>query len=243
MSFNWTQVALEKVIPSFETMPSHEQDGMIAVATLGIASAVSVGIGLAARAQLGTGDVAIAPAGKLSIRGLIEMCTEFVTNLAERVIGHHGRHYAPFFTAIFFFVLLNNLLGVLPGMTPATQNLNTTVAFGVFMFLTYNFLGVRAVGVGPYLKHFMGPILLLAPLMIPIEIISHLVRPVSLGLRLGNVMTGDHKVLEVFLSHFPLLIPIPFYMMGMFVCFVQAFVFTLLSMVYVSLASAGHDHH
>lgn len=240
MAFNWTQLALENVVPNFSAH-SHEGEGAIAVATLGIASVLSISLGLMARAQLGTGEVAVTPSGRLSIRALFEMCTEFVSNLADRVIGHHGRAFAPFFASIFFFVLLNNLMGVIPGMSPATENLNTTIAFGVFMFLTYNFIGMKTVGVVNYLKHFMGPLALLAPLMIPIELISHMVRPISLGLRLGNVMTGDHKVLEVFLSHFPLLIPIPFYLMGIFVCFVQAFVFTLLSMVYVSLATA--DHH
>lgn len=101
-------------------------------------------------------------------------------------------------------------------------------------------MGIKENGWG-YLKHFMGPIILLAPLMLVIEVISHVVRPISLGLRLANVMKGDHTVLGIFLDLVPLFLPILFYILGIFVCFVQAFVFTLLSMVYVSMAIA-HDH-
>jgi F-type H+-transporting ATPase subunit a len=125
-------------------------------------------------------------------------------------------------------------------MTPATENLNTTLGMGLIIFLYYNYMGLKENGLS-YLKHFMGPILWLAPLMVVIELISHLVRPVSLGLRLANVMKGDHTVLGIFLDLVPVLLPIPFYILGIFVCFVQAFVFTLLSMVYVSM-SIDHDH-
>ena len=156
------------------------------------------------------------------------------------VIGHHGRAYVPMFASIFTFVLINNLVGVIPGMTPATENLNTTLSMGLFVFLAYNLFGLRENGMG-YLKHFLGPVLWLAPLILVIELISHIVRPLSLGLRLANVLKGDHTVVGIFLDLVPVILPIPFYLLGIFVCFVQAFVFTLLSMVYVALATA-HDH-
>jgi F-type H+-transporting ATPase subunit a len=201
----------------------------------------TVGVGVAARASLGKGEVAIVPANKFSLRGIMEMLTETITDLADMVVGEHGRHYVPFFTSAFFFILFNNLLGMIPGMTPATENINTTFGFGAMMFLFYNFQGIKENGIIAYLKHFMGPVLVLAPLMFVIELVSHLVRPFSLGLRLANVMMGDHTVLSVFLDLVPIGVPIPFYIMGLFVCFVQAFVFTLLSMVYVAFAIA-HDH-
>jgi F-type H+-transporting ATPase subunit a len=101
--------------------------------------------------------------------------------------------------------------------------------------------GIKENGIG-YLQHFLGPIIWLAPIMLPIELISHMVRPFSLGLRLANVMMGDHTVVGIFLGLGPgVVLPIPFYLLGIFVCFVQAFVFTLLSMVYVAMATA-HDH-
>jgi len=210
------------------------------VATFGIAAVFAIGLGFFAKSQLGQGEEAIAPAKRFSARALLELLIEFIQSLSDMVIGEQGRSYIPLFASIFFFVLINNLIGVIPGITPATENLNTTLAMGLIIFLFYNYQGLKENGVG-YLKHFMGPILLLAPLMIVIELISHLVRPISLGLRLANVMRGDHTVLGIFLDLVPVLLPIPFYILGIFVCFVQAFVFTLLSMVYVSLAIA-HDH-
>jgi F-type H+-transporting ATPase subunit a len=242
MAFNWTQLALNEIVPHFD---AHSKSGqaMTAAATLGIAATLSVGLGLIARQQLGTGQAAVVPTSKFSVRGIFELLTEYIGGLSNSVIGKHGPTYAPMFTAVFFFVLLNNLLGVIPGMTPATENLNTTLAFGVFIFLTYNFLGIKEQGAANYFKHFLGPYLALAVIMFPIEIVSHLVRPVSLSLRLANVLTGDHLVLGIFLNMAPAFVPIPFYMMGIFVCLVQAFVFTLLSMVYVALATAVADHH
>ncbi len=210
------------------------------VATLGLATAAAVAVGFIARAQLGTGQEAVIPSGRLSIRSLIEMNTEFIYKLANQVIGHNGRAYVPYFSSVFFFILFNNLIGIIPGMTPATENINTTFAFGVFSFLAYNFIGLRKQG-SHYLAHFLGPILWLAPIMVVIEIISHVIRPLTLGLRLSNVMRGDHTVLSVFLDLVPLGVPIQFYLMGLLVSLIQAFVFTLLSMVYVALAQAS-DH-
>lgn len=240
MAFNWTQLALAEVVPNFDAS-THEGHALIAVATLGVASVLSLGLGVAARAQLGTGETAVIPAGRFSIRGIFEGITELISGLATSVIGEHGKHYVPMFATVFFFVWINNLLGVVPGMSPATENLNTTLAFGVFIFFAYNYFGIKENGLVNYLKHFAGPVLFLAPLMIPIEIVSHLVRPTSLGLRLANVLMGDHKVLGAFLEMVPFIVPIPFYIMGLFVSTLQAFVFTLLSMVYVAVATA-HDH-
>lgn len=228
MSFNWTQL-----IPGVGHEYAH-------VATLGVAAVASVGIGFIARAQLGTGEQAVLPANKLSIRGLFELNTEFISKLAHQVIGHHYKDYVPFYAAMFFFVLFNNLIGIIPGMTPATENINTTFAFGIFSFLTYNFIGLKKGGFH-YLAHFWGPIWWLGPLMLIIELISHMIRPLTLGMRMANVLTGDHTALMVFIDLVPVLVPIPLYCLSLIVAFIQAFVFTLLSMVYVSLATTS-DH-
>lgn len=248
-AFNWTQL-----IPSVGHTYEH-------VATLGIASVGAISLGLVARAALGKGEASIVPASRFSVRGIFEVLTEGIGNLTEMVIGHHGRPYTPMFASIFFFVLFNNYLGMIPGMTPATENINTTVGFGIFIFLFYNVMGIRDVGFFNYMKHFLGPfasmkpegtgakiinfvfgIVILGSFMFLVEMISHLVRPMSLGLRLANVMMGDHTVLGVFVDLAPYFVPMPFYIIGLFVCFVQAFVFTLLSMVYVSLATAHEEH-
>lgn len=228
MSFTWTSL-----IPGVGHEYAH-------VATAGIVTGGLVVASFAAKKALGTGDAAVVPADRFSIKGFFEMITEFIAGLVDMVIGEGGRKYLPMFASFFTFVLMNNLVGVIPGMAPATENLNTTLAMGLFVFIAYNLFGLKENGVS-YLKHFLGPVLWLGPLMLVIELISHVVRPISLGLRLANVLKGDHTVVGIFLDIVPLGLPIPFYLLGMFVAFVQAFVFTLLSMVYVALATA-HDH-
>ena len=210
------------------------------VATAGIVTLGLTAVALKARRDLGSGEKAIAPVGNFSIRGVFELITEFITGLSDSIIGHHGRAYVPLFASVFLFTVVNNYVGVIPGMTPATENMNTSFAMGVFIFIAYNYIGLKTNGLA-YLKHFVGPVWWLFFLMIPLEIISHMVRPLSLGLRLSNGLMGDHTVVGVFTELVPMLVPIPFYLLGLVVAFVQAFVFTLLSMVYVSLATA-HDH-
>lgn len=226
--FNWTQL-----IPGVGHEYTH-------IATAAITGVVIIGLSFIGRLSLGNGEAAYAPASKFSIKGIFEIVSEFIVGLSEMVIGEEGRKYAPFFASIFFFIWINNLVGLLPGMTPATDNMNTTLALGIFSFIAYNYFGLRENGLG-YLKHFLGPVLLMAPLMLVIEIISHLIRPMSLGLRLYGNMVGDHTVLGIFLDLVPYGVPAIFYGLGVFVATMQAFVFTMLSMIYVSMAIA-HDH-
>ena len=140
----------------------------------------------------------------------------------------------------FLFIFISNLLGVFPGFYPASQNLNSTLACSLVIFVAYNYLGFKEHGVG-YLKQFMGPVIYLAPLMIFIEVVSHLVRPASLSLRLFWNMFGDHLVLQIFSNLTPYIVPAIFIGLGVFVSFLQAFIFTILSSIYISL-STSHDH-
>lgn len=234
-AFNWTQL-----IPGV----GHEYE---IVATLGIASTAIIAAGLVARAQLGHGEQAVTPIDKFSFRGIFEIVTELIANLAEMVIGKHGLPYVPAFAALFTFILFNNLVGIIPGMTPATENFNTTFAIGLFSFVVYNFYGLKENG-KHHIMHLFGPklpvyLIFVNLLMFPIEIISNALRPLTLGLRLSNVLTGDHTVLGVILNMAPVIVPIVFYILGLFVCFIQAFVFTLLSMVYVAMATAHEEEH
>ena len=226
--FNWTQL-----IPGV----GHEY---VHVATAGVASTVLIALALRARLALGSGENSSTPTDRLSVRAVFESITEMFANLADTVIGHDGKKYVPMFSSIFLFVIVNNLIGLVPGMTAATDNPNTTFALGLFTFIAYNFFGFKESGLA-YLKHFAGPIVFLAPLMFVLEMISHLVRPMSLGLRLMGNIQGDHAVLGAFLDLAPIGVPVLFYFMGLFVAFMQAFIFTLLSMVYVSMA-VEHDH-
>jgi len=225
-------------LPFFGSLPNH------------VAMSIFVGLILivstfVARMQLvavmkGPGG-GIIPESKLSYRNFFEIIAESLYRLTESVIGHHDAGtYFPIVGSLFIFILTANLFGLVPIFQPATDNLNTTLALGVFVFLYYNYAGFKANGV-TYLKHFLGPVLWLAPLLLIIELASHIFRPISLALRLrGNIM-GDHIVLGVFSSLVPYLLPIIFYGLGIFVAFVQAFVFCLMTMVYISL-STSHDH-
>ena len=225
--FNWTQL-----IPGV--------GGDVHIAT---AAAVSSGILLlafAGKLKLGSGEQAVQPVDHLGLRAVFEGITELMVYLVDMVFGEGHRKFVPLFGAMFTFILINNWVGLIPGMTPATDNINTTVAVGAFSFLMYNWLGFREHGMA-YFKHYLGPILWMAPIMLPIEIISNLVRPFSLGIRLMANMTADHTVLGIFLDMTPVLIPVIFYGLGTFVGLVQSLIFTLLSMVYVSMATS-HDH-
>ena len=226
--FNWTQLA---------TNVGHDY---VHVATFAVASSLLLVIGLAARASLGSGEQSVVPANSFSLKAIFEAITELIVSISDMVIGHEGRRYVPMFATLFLFIFFNNLLGLLPGMTPATDNINTTAAIGLFVFACYNFFGFKEHGIS-YLKQFMGPVIFLAPLMIIIELVSHFVRPASLGLRLQGNMVGDHTVLGIFLDLTPYVLPVVFYGLGTFVCFMQAFVFTMMSMIYVSMA-ISHDH-
>ena len=186
-------------------------------------------------------DAGLIPDSKLTFRNFFEIIAEKLYGLAESVMGkHNAKLYFPIVGVLFTYIFTSNLIGIIPGFLPPTDNLNTTFALGVFVFLYYNYVGIRTSGLA-YFKHFLGPVLWLSPLILVVEIASHIFRPISLGLRLrGNIM-GDHVVLGIFNNLTPYLMPVVFYGIGLFVCLIQAFVFCLMTMVYISL-SATHDH-
>ena len=223
----------------YQWIPGVNHENIYVVASLAVTIFIIL-LSLAGRLALGNGEAAIQPAGKFSIKGFFEVFTEFILGLVKMVLGDHSEEWVPLFAAIFFYVMMNNLSGLVPGLTSSTQNINTTLAIGLFSFIMYNFFGVKEHGLA-YFKHFLGPVIWLAWLMLPIELISHIVRPMSLGLRLSGNLSGDHAVLSIFLELVPFGIPVIFYGLGLFVCLVQSLVFTLLSMIYLMMATA-HDH-
>jgi len=212
----------------------------IAVAAAVFATVVIILLSVVARLALGTGEAAIQPSGHLSVKGAFEAFTEFIDALIEMVLGRAGRVYVPLFGAIFFYIFFNNILGLLPGMTAATSDINAAFAVGLFSFVAYNVIGLSHSGLA-YFKHFMGPVWWMAWIILPIELVSNFIRPLSLGLRLSVNMSADHTILGTFTDLTKLVIPVIFYGMGTFVSFVQALVFTMLSMVYVMMATAD-DH-
>jgi F-type H+-transporting ATPase subunit a len=176
--------------------------------------------------------------GKLQLT--FEAMYQFVTGQTDDAV-EHGRKYAPFFGALFVFILFMNLIGVIPGFESPTMTPAVPLGLAVAVFLYYHWMGFREQGVGKYLIHFAGPMPALAPLMIPIELISHLSRPLSLTVRLFANMFAGEKVTLTFLSLTFIAAPAVFMGLHVFVAFLQAYIFMLLAMIYVGGAVA-HEH-
>lgn len=174
------------------------------------------------------------------LQNFMEVVVSGLENLVEETMGPKGKAYFPLIATFALFILTSNLLGLIPGFFPPTANLNTNVALALIVFFMTHIIGIKVHG-AHYLKHFMGPIIWLAPLMIIIEMIGHLARPLSLSLRLFGNMYGHEIVLMIFFTLVPFLLPIPMMLMGVLVAFIQAFVFSLLAMIYI--AGALEDAH
>jgi F-type H+-transporting ATPase subunit a len=172
---------------------------------------------------------------------IFEVFYNFLHEQAEDAAGHGGTKYLAFFGTLFFFILFCNLLGVIPSFESPTMFPAVTLGCAIAAFLYYNIVGIQAVGIGHYLKHFVGPMPMLAPLMIPIEIVSHFARPLSLTIRLYANMLAGEKVTLVFLGLTYFIAPAAFMGLHVFVAFLQAYVFTVLTMMYVGGATA-HEH-
>jgi F-type H+-transporting ATPase subunit a len=166
-------------------------------------------------------------------QNLMESVVGGIENLITETMGPKGKTYFPLIATFALFILVSNLVALVPGFYPPTANLNTNAALALTVFAMTHIIGVKEHGIS-YLKHFMGPILALAPLIFIIEIIGHLARPLSLSLRLFGNMYGHEIVLMIFFALVPLFLPIPMMMMGILVAFIQAFVFTLLAMIYIA---------
>jgi F-type H+-transporting ATPase subunit a len=179
--------------------------------------------------KLATGSMKMIPSG---IQNFMEVVIDGVENMVVETMGEHGRPYFPLIATLAIFILVSNLIGLIPGFFPPTANINTTAACAVIVFLSTHIVGIKHHGFH-YLKHFLGPIWWLAPIMFFIEVIGHLSRPVSLTLRLFGNMNGHELVLMIFFGLAPFLVPLPMMLMGVLVSFIQAFVFMLLAMIYI----------
>lgn len=206
-------------------------------------------------------------------QNFVEVILEQFIQMIDDVLGPEGRRYLPLIATLGLFILVSNLLGLVPGLISPTGNLMTTAACALVVFFAYHAIGIKKQGLGHYLKHFMGPVPALAPLMIPIEVISHLARPLSLTLRLFGNMTGGHILLAVIFFLMGLngligwalsgsaagvvvggvggVVMIAFtvgflYPLKILVSFLQAFIFVMLTMLYIAGAIEGaeaDEHH
>ena len=167
-----------------------------------------------------------------------ELVYDFIRSSAEDQIGHDGPKYVAFCGTLFVFILFMNVIGLIPGFETPTMTPSVTAGCAVAAFLYYNVVGVLALGPLGYAAHFAGPVWWLAPLMIPVEIASHLARPLSLTIRLFANMFAGEKVTVVFMGLVSLGVPVAFMGLHLFVCLLQAYVFMILTMVYVGGAVA-----
>lgn len=212
-----------------------------------IAAAVIVIMALFARKRYSTREEAMIPEDHLSARNAFEVIFDAAFDLMADMMGReNAKRYFPLIAALSVFILVSNLLGIIPGMVPPTQNPNTTIAMSVSVFVAYNLIGFARHGFA-YLKEFAGPIWWLIPLMFVIELVGHVFRPISLAVRLSGNMTGDHQVLGAFgnlatgLVDVPFLLPVPFLFLGLLISIIQTLVFVLLSMIYIAMAvEEGH---
>lgn len=170
------------------------------------------------------------------LQHLAEMLDRFVKEQCGDIIGHNYESFVPLLTAIFVFVLFCNLIGIIPGFESPTASVYVPLGFAVVSFVYYNYYGIKRNGLFGYFKHFLGPVWWMAPLMLLIEIFSHAARLLSLTVRLwANIFAGD-LVTMAFFSIVPLGIPIVFNALHIFVAVLQAYIFMLLTIIYLNMA-------
>ncbi|MBW2631506.1 MAG: F0F1 ATP synthase subunit A [Deltaproteobacteria bacterium] len=161
-----------------------------------------------------------------------------IRNLVLDVMGPAGLKFFPLIATVAIFILTANLLGIIPGFESPTSSLNTTVSIAVVVVVLTHVVGIRVHGF-KYVKQFLGPVWWLSPIMLPIELVSHLARPLSLSVRLfGNIM-GEDLVAAIILLLVPFLVPLPVFVLMIFTSIIQTLVFVMLSMIYIQLAMEG----
>jgi F-type H+-transporting ATPase subunit a len=222
-------------IPFLNQLPPHVANAIIVIVLLMVVAI------LGTRGLRKESKKYFVPQGKLTFRTTGEMLVELILKIVKDNIGPRGPEFMMIIGTLALFIFLSNVLGMIPGFESPTVTLNTTGACAITVFCLTHYYGFREHGI-KYLRQFIGPVIWLAPLMIPIELIGHFVRPVSLSIRLFGNIFGDHAVVAIFFSLCPLLLPLPMMVLGLLVAIIQTFVFILLSMTYFSLAIEEHEH-
>jgi F-type H+-transporting ATPase subunit a len=176
-------------------------------------------------------------------QSVLEIIIQAFESQLVNIIGEQGKKFLPLVATIGLFIFFCNLIGLVPGFMSPTSKLNVTVACALVVFLYYHWQGIKSQGVLKYLKHFLGPIPAIAPLLLPIEIISHFSRVVSLSIRLFGNIFAEELLIVVIASIIPFFLPLPFMVVAVFTSFIQAFVFVLLTCVYLAGAVAHEEKH
>jgi F-type H+-transporting ATPase subunit a len=236
--------------PIGETVEKHKA-GEIPDARLLFMNSILCALLLIAFALAARRKLALVPRG---FQNFAEMVIEWIENtLTVGIIGPEGKKYTPLVGTIFLYIVLMNVIGLIPGFHSPTSNLSVTLALGVCVFVYVQFEGIRQNGLLGYLKHFCGPMLPLLPLMLPVELISELVKPFTLAVRLFGNIFGEDVIIGVLaglvgslgLSAFGWIpVQTPLVLLALLTSFVQALVFSILTCIYLSLMSHhGHDEH
>jgi F-type H+-transporting ATPase subunit a len=204
-----------------------------------VVAALLVVVLLAWRVGATAGVDALIPDARFSLRNAIEVMFEGICGLAEEIMGHDWKKFMPFIGTLGFFILVSNLMGLVPGLGGPTSYVETNLAWAILAVTTGEVATIRVQGFVGWAKHMAPGPIWLAPLLFPIELFSHLVRYASLTIRLTANMFADHTLLAIFLSGFGTIIAVAFPWvilgLGVFVCFVQAFIFTFLAMLYIGM--------
>ncbi|MBU1238504.1 F0F1 ATP synthase subunit A [Myxococcota bacterium] len=224
---------------SNDYLPPQEHFSLVPVITLLVLMFFLLMVGIRFRRQ-SLRDDALVPPSNVTFFSLFDLFFSAIYDMVLSVMEskEHARKIFPLASGLFLIILLANLVGIIPGMDPPTAHLQFNLVLALLVFIFTHYLGIREHGLG-YIKQFTGEFLVLAPLMIILETISHIARPLSLTIRLLGNMFADHKVVAIFTFMIPLVIPLPFLFLGVLVSLVQAFVFTLLAVVYFSMALAA----
>lgn len=208
-----------------------------------LVAVVVIGVALAVRSRLADPAEAVIPDDSLTLRTFMEAFIGYFYDLAKGVMDpERAKKYFPIIGAAATFVFFANIMALVPGLPVATSSLNITLGCALVVFLYFNFAGLATNGIG-YLKHMAGPMLVLAPLIFVIEFISLCVRPITLAVRLMLNMAVDHLIVSIFLALIAVLAPLPVMVLGIVVVVVQTLVFSLLTTIYIGLATEHEEHH
>lgn len=180
---------------------------------------------------------AVVPGEKFSLQNVMEVFVEWLLSVLRGIMGERADKFFPLIGSLFIFILICNLLGFFPGLKSPTTEITVNLGCALVVFVYYNYVGIRESGFKKYSRQFLGPVIWLAPLFLFVEVVTHLMRPVTLSVRLFGNMMGDHMVYEMFSDIIPIIVPIFFMIIGIFISFIQAFIFSILTAVYIALAT------
>lgn len=213
------------LVPLLRDLPPHVSNALLIVLVLLCGAFI-------AKRKLSKGpEEYVIPEEKLTLRNFFDLAVDGLLRFVKENMGARGPEFMMIIGALAFFIFFSNIWGLIPGFHSPTETINTTGACALTVFVLTHYYGIKEHG-WKYIKHFMGPVPWLAPLFFPIEMISHIVRPISLSIRLFGNIFADHFIVGVVTSLIPIIVPLPMMLLGVFVAIVQTLVFVLLSMAY-----------